>query len=142
MTLPLDTLLQQSFGQYARFHAMLVQTVPPDRFQTEHGFLVEHYLNAMAAKLRSWGFSDIPSPHDDAGWKRAKEAGFLFKTWLTRRDSRVRKKHNFRHLEERRIDERFSVQFKGWPGPMHPRDPIIHPGDRINCRCRLAFSME
>jgi len=137
------TLTTQYTQQYPDLLPRVTQAVSPDRFWCDDGFLVQEYLCALYYHVWRWGFADeFPRPDDDAGWRRAKDAGFRFKTWLTRRDARVRKLHERRQGEERRIDERFSVLVRGYPGPMHPRDPLIAPQDRFNCRCRLAFTLE
>jgi len=121
---------------------MLFHVIDPTRFLLPEGFWVQGYVQALYHRLTLWGFAgEFPEPNDDAGWERAKNAGFRFKVWLTRRDGRVRRMHEKRLLEERRIDERFSIQIANL-GPMHPRDPLVHPSDRFNCRCSLAFKME
>ena len=77
---------------------------------------------------------------EEVDWQEAVRAGFRIKTWDTKRDDRVRKFHHIRHGEFRGINERFSVQL-GDIGPMYPRDPVVLPGDRFNCRCRLKYSL-
>lgn len=90
--------------------------------------------------LQSWGFKPKKDISDEERWEKAKKAGFLYKTWYTEDDNRVREAHNNREKEKRPIDERFSRQFKEGLRPMFPRDPKAEIGDIINCRCGLKYS--
>lgn len=140
----IDTLTAQYTQQYPDLLPRLTQAVSPDRFWCAEGFLVQDYLGALYYHVWRWGFGGdtIFLLDDDAGWRRARDAGFKFKTWITKKDNKVRRWHQFRHLEFRPINERFSIQVKRHIPPMYPRDPVAHISDTINCRCKLAFSME
>jgi hypothetical protein len=142
---PVTRLFEQHVSVYpSGVISLLSAHVTPDRFWTPDGFLVAEFLQALDSRLALWQLADtppvLPPPSmDDSGWRKAVNAGFRGKIWLTKRDGKVRFAHEKRHKEDRDIFERFSKLFPDFPGPMYPRDSAIAPADRYNCRCRLAF---
>lgn len=64
----------------------------------------------------------------------AKSVNATKKHWRTARDGKVRDQHIKREQEGFiPIDKPFEL------GGMFPLDPVLAPGDRINCRCSLSF---
>jgi hypothetical protein len=60
----------------------------------------------------------------------------LVKQWETRDDPKVRPGHAAVDNEVRRLGEPFHV---GKSSLQHPVDPLGHPDDVVNCRCRLKI---
>ncbi len=69
----------------------------------------------------------------------ARRVGASSKTWLTRRDTRVRSQHNA--LQGRTVDllDGFDVEGEVL---RFPGDPLAPPHLTINCRCRLRFNKD
>jgi len=67
----------------------------------------------------------------------ATAAGATEKQWVTA-GFEVREHHTAREGERVPIDGRFSDQ--GYGAPRYPLDPVLEPGDRVNCRCGMLFT--
>ena len=67
--------------------------------------------------------------------------GATHKTWLTSMFE-VRKEHQEREGETKRINETFSAKFGMVVGPRFPLDNRLVPADRVNCRCSMSFSIQ
>lgn len=69
--------------------------------------------------------------------QEAKEQGFTYKTWITEKDSKVRKTHKEVDNMKIPIDYYFPV---GNSLMMYPHDMDAEPEETVNCRCTLKFS--
>lgn len=69
--------------------------------------------------------------------QEALEDGYLFKTWVTMGDMRVRKDHDEVNGETIPIGEYFEV---GGSQMLFPHDVENAPEQTVNCRCSLDFS--
>ena len=78
--------------------------------------------------------------YNRADYMKAKKAGKKYKTWITQKDSRVRKTH--REIDNKRIpiDEFFYV---GMAEMLYPKDienAAGYPEEYVNCRCTIKYS--
>lgn len=69
--------------------------------------------------------------------QEAKERGYVYKTWITEKDNRVRKTHKEINNMKIPIDYYFPV---GNSLMMYPHDIDAEPEETVNCRCTLKFS--
>ena len=139
--LPIESLIHQVIGPDHPYSTLIFDLLPVEHFMFGRGFLFQDYVAAMNIEFARRGLATVTDWNDDAGWEKARDAGFILKIWLATQDERTRKQHQWRHKEERPIGERFSIMW-GEIGPMYPRDNAVMPADKFNCRCKLAFTMQ
>jgi hypothetical protein len=78
--------------------------------------------------------------YNRSDYVKAKKAGKKYKTWITQKDSRVRKTH--REIDNKKIpiDEFFYV---GKAEMLYPKDidnAAGYPEEYVNCRCTIKYS--
>ena len=97
------------------------------------------FINLLRKRRRAMAEHEAQSAFNAGVYVSGKSAGGLTKTWLTRKDAKVRAAHAF--LEGKTVDfgEGFAVS-----GSMlrFPGDPLAPPSLTYNCRCRIRLRFE
>lgn len=97
------------------------------------------FINLLRKRRRAMAEHEAQSAFNAGVYVSGKTAGGLTKTWLTRKDQKVRATHVF--LEGKTVDfgEGFAVS-----GSMlrFPGDPLAPPSLTYNCRCRLRLRFD
>lgn len=97
------------------------------------------FINLLRKRRRAMAEHEAQSAFNAGVYVSGKTAGGLTKTWLTRKDPKVRAAHAF--LEGKTVDfgEGFAVS-----GSMlrFPGDPLAPPSLTYNCRCRLRLKFD
>jgi HK97 family phage portal protein len=98
-------------------------------------------LNAIFAELLGNRRRRIAEHESQAAYNAgtffaAKKSGGVKKTWLSRRDAKVRSAHAILHGKSVDLDSAFSTE----GGQLRfPGDPLAPPSLTMNCRCRLRY---
>ena len=97
------------------------------------------FINLLRKRRRAMAEHEAQSAFNAGVYVSGKSAGGLTKTWLTRKDPKVRASHAF--LEGKTVDfgDGFAVS-----GSMlrFPGDPLAPPSLTYNCRCRLRLKFD
>jgi HK97 family phage portal protein len=97
------------------------------------------FINLLRKRRRAMAEHEAQSAFNAGVYVSGKSAGGLTKTWLTRKDPKVRAAHAF--LEGKTVDfgDGFAVS-----GSMlrFPGDPLAPPSLTFNCRCRLRLQFD
>lgn len=97
------------------------------------------FINLLRKRRRAMAEHEAQSAFNAGVYVSGKSAGGLTKTWLTRKDPKVRAAHAF--LEGKTVDfgDGFAVS-----GSMlrFPGDPLAPPSLTYNCRCRLRLKFD
>lgn len=99
--------------------------------------LIAIFLKLISKRKRDIAEHEAQSAYNGGVYLAGKDnAGNFTKTWLTRKDSRVRAAHKFLEGKTVNFGDGFIVD-----GIMlrFPGDPIAPPALTFNCRCRLRF---
>ena len=97
------------------------------------------FINILAKRKRSIAEHEAQSSHNAGTYFGARQSGAKTKTWVTRKDSRVRGEHKL--LENKTVD--LSDDFAIGPETLRfPGDPLASPHLTMNCRCRLRFNVD
>ena len=99
--------------------------------------LIAIFLKLISKRKRDIAEHEAQSSYNGGVYLAGKDsAGGFTKTWLTRKDSRVRNAHKFLEGKTVNFGDGFVVD-----GMMlrFPGDPIAPPALTFNCRCRLRF---
>jgi hypothetical protein len=92
--------------------------------------------NSMRSKVISEvEIGSVTAEANDETYKRAAN-GTVLKTWVTRRDSKVRDPHQYAEGQAVFKEENFLVGGESIP---YPRYRGAKPANRINCRCRVRW---
>jgi HK97 family phage portal protein len=102
--------------------------------------LIAIFLKLISRRRRDIAEHEAQASYNGGVYLAGKENGIgQTKTWITRKDSRVRNAHKF--LEGKTVDfgdgfvvEGIALRFPG--------DPVAPPGLTFNCRCRLRFGFK
>jgi hypothetical protein len=94
------------------------------------------FVYTLTKRLKSIAEVESQSAYNAGVYFSGQRAGATTKTWLTRKDDRVRSAH--RTLEGKTIP--LGEGFKAGGAILRfPGDPLAPPGLTINCRCLLRF---
>lgn len=97
------------------------------------------FINILAKRKRSIAEHEAQSSYNAGTYFGARQSGATTKTWVTRKDSRVRGEHKL--LENKTVD--LSDDFAIGPETLRfPGDPLAPPHLTMNCRCRLRFNVD
>lgn len=97
------------------------------------------FINILAKRKRSIAEHEAQSSHNAGTYFGARQSGAKTKTWVTRKDTRVRGEHKL--LENKTVD--LSDDFAIGPETLRfPGDPLAPPHLTMNCRCRLRFNID
>ena len=110
-----------------------------DRLSMLKAALIAIFANLLGRRRRVIAEHEAQTAFNAGTFFAAKQAGALSKTWLTRRDPRVREQHAFLQGKTVPFDGGFAVD-----GSLlrFPGDPLAPPHLTINCRCRLRFNID
>ena len=102
--------------------------------------LIAIFLNLLSKRRRAMAEHEAQTSYNAGGFMAGKslDAG-VTKTWLTRKDSRVRNTHQF--LEGKTVDFGDGFMVDGI-ALRFPGDPLAPPALTFNCRCRLRFRFD
>jgi hypothetical protein len=137
--------MQQANTSTAEEIAAAIAVAMMEENQEERSTLLRLALIAIFLKLISKRKRDIAEHEAQASYNggvylagKDSQGGFT-KTWLTRKDSRVRNAHKFLEGKTVKFGDGFIVD-----GLMlrFPGDPIAPPALTFNCRCRLRFGFD
>lgn len=94
------------------------------------------FANLLGKRKRMMAEQEAQTAHNFGVYLGGKSMGGASKTWITRRDSRVRSEHIMLHGKTVDVGDGFVVEdtILRFPG-----DPLAPPNLTINCRCRLRF---
>lgn len=99
--------------------------------------LVAIFLKLISRRRRDIAEHEAQASHNGGVYLAGKDSeGAFTKTWVTRKDSRVRTTHKF--LEGKTVDFGDGFVVDGTV-LRFPGDPISPPNLTFNCRCRLRF---
>ena len=110
-----------------------------DRLSMLKAALIAIFANLLGKRRRLIAEHEAQTAFNAGTFFAAKQAGALSKTWLTRRDPRVREQHAFLQGKTVSFDDGFSVDGNVL---RFPGDPLAPPHLTINCRCRLRFNID
>lgn len=96
------------------------------------------FLNLISKRKRLIAEHEAQSAYNAGIYFAGKLLGALSKTWLTRKDSKVRAEHVLMDGEKIGIGETFDVDGVKM---RFPGDPTAPPHLTINCRCRMRFNL-
>lgn len=110
-----------------------------DKSQLLRLALAAIFINLLRKRRRAMAEHEAQSAFNAGVYLAGKESGGMTKTWVTRKDSKVRTAHQF--LEGKTVDfgEGFAV---GGLMLRFPGDPLAPPSLTYNCRCRLRFRFD
>jgi HK97 family phage portal protein len=102
--------------------------------------LIAIFLNLLSKRRRAMAEHEAQTSYNAGVFMAGKslDAG-VTKTWLTRKDSRVRNTHQF--LEGKTVDFGDGFMVDGI-ALRFPGDPLAPPALTFNCRCRLRFRFD
>lgn len=97
------------------------------------------FINLLRKRKRAMAEHEAQTAYNAGIYLSGKDSGGLTKTWITRKDQRVRTTHQFLEGKTVPFGEGFAVA-----GEMlrFPGDPIAPPALTYNCRCRLRFRFD
>jgi hypothetical protein len=99
--------------------------------------LIAIFLYLLTRRKRKIAEHEAQTAYNAGVWHTANLIGGKSKkTWVTRKDGRVRNEHRFLEGKSVDIDEGFTV---GGSLLRFPGDPLAPPSLTIGCRCRLKF---
>lgn len=101
--------------------------------------LIAIFVNLLKKRKRDIAEHESQTAYNSGVYASGKDAGGLTKTWITRRDSKVRSAHQFLEGKTVDFDEGFAI---GGTMLRFPGDPVAPPSLTYNCRCRLRFRFE
>lgn len=107
-----------------------------DRLSMLKAALVAIFANLLGKRKRVIAEQEAQSAYNAGTFLGGIRMGGATKTWITRRDSRVRGEHVLLHGKTVDIKDGFSVEDTTL---RFPGDPLAPPNLTINCRCRLRF---
>lgn len=97
------------------------------------------FINILAKRKRSIAEHEAQSSHNAGTYFGARQSGAKTKTWVTRKDTKVRGEHKL--LENKTVE--LSDDFAIGPETLRfPGDPMAPPHLTMNCRCRLRFNVD
>ncbi len=110
-----------------------------DRVGMLKAALAAIFINLLSKRKRSIAEHEGQTAYNAGLYFGAKQAGAASKTWVTRKDSRVRGEHKLLESKTVNLTDGFSVgeSFLRFPG-----DPEAPPHLTMNCRCKLRFRVE
>lgn len=94
------------------------------------------FANLIGRRKRNMAEQEAQTAHNAGVYLGGRMMGGATKTWVTRKDSRVRSEHIMLHGKTVDVKDGFSV---GESVLRFPGDPLAPAGLTINCRCRLRF---
>ena len=108
-----------------------------DRLSILRAALAAIFANLLGKRRRVIAEHESQTAFNAGTYLAGKQLGISKKTWLTRRDSRVRSEHQVLHGKSVGLADGFMAD-----GAVlrFPGDPIAPVNLTINCRCRLRFS--
>jgi uncharacterized protein with gpF-like domain len=102
--------------------------------------LIAIFVNLISKRRRAMAEHEAQTSYNAGVFMAGKSAGDgVTKTWLTRKDSRVRNTHKF--LEGKTVDFGDGFMVDGI-ALRFPGDPLAPPALTFNCRCRLRFRFD
>lgn len=107
-----------------------------DRSSMLKAALIAIFANLLAKRKRVMAEHEAQTAFNAGIFFGAQDNTVAQKTWLTRRDSRVRPEHMFLHGKTLPLGENFSAD--GF-SLRFPGDPLAPAHLTMNCRCRLRF---
>lgn len=107
-----------------------------DRSSMLKAAIVAIFANLLAKRKRAIAEQEAQTAHNAGTYFGGISMGGGTKTWITRRDSKVRGEHILLHGKTVDMKDGFTVEnsILRFPG-----DPLAPIGLTINCRCRLKF---
>ena len=108
-----------------------------DRMSMLRAAIVAIFANLLGRRKRVMAEQEAQTAHNAGVFFSGARMGASKKTWLTRRDSRVRPEHTSLHGKTVDLKDGFAI---GETVLRFPGDPVAPPNLTINCRCRLRFS--
>lgn len=95
------------------------------------------FANLLGKRRRTIAEHETQTSMNAGMYLAGRDMGKTAKTWITRKDSKVRSQHQILHGKTVGLTDGFdaSGDVLRFPG-----DPLAPPGLTINCRCRLRFS--
>lgn len=97
------------------------------------------FINILAKRKRSIAEHEAQTSHNAGTYFGARQSGATTKTWVTRKDARVRGEHKLLESKTVQLFDDFAI------GPetlRFPGDPLAPPHLTMNCRCKLRFNVE
>jgi len=96
-------------------------------------------MNILAKRKRSIAEHESQTSHNAGTYFGARQSGAKTKTWVTRKDAKVRGEHKL--LENKTVE--LSDDFAIGPETLRfPGDPLAAPHLTMNCRCKLRFNID
>lgn len=101
--------------------------------------LIAIFSNLLSKRKRMIAEHEAQTAYNAGTYFSGKQVGALTKTWITRRDTKVRPGHQFLQGKTVELGNGFVVD-----GSVlrFPGDPLAPPALTINCRCRLRFNVD
>jgi HK97 family phage portal protein len=101
--------------------------------------LIAIFANLLSKRKRMIAEHEAQTAYNAGTYFSGKQVGALTKTWLTRRDTKVRPNHQFLQGKTVELGNGFTVD-----GAVlrFPGDPLAPAALTINCRCRLRFNID
>ena len=97
------------------------------------------FINLLRKRKRAMAEHEAQSAFNAGVYLAGKDSGGMTKTWVTRKDSKVRTAHQFLEGKSVGFGEGFAV---GGNMLRFPGDPLAPPSLTYNCRCRLRFRFD
>jgi HK97 family phage portal protein len=95
------------------------------------------FINLLAKRKRAIAEHEAQSAYNGGTYFGARQSGATSKTWVTRKDAKVRGEHKL--LENKTVG--LIDDFQIGPETLRfPGDPLAPPHLTMNCRCKLRFS--
>jgi len=107
-----------------------------DRMGLLKAALIAIFANLLSKRKRIMAEQEAQAAHNAGVYLGGTRMGGLTKTWVTRKDSRVRGEHVLLHGKTVDMKDGFTV---GESILRFPGDPLAPLNLTINCRCRLRF---
>ncbi len=107
-----------------------------DRIGLLKAALAAIFANLLGKRKRAIAEQEAQTSYNAGTFLSGIQMGGGTKTWVTRRDSRVRGEHMLLHGNTVNMKDAFSVDGSSL---RFPGDPLAPIGLTINCRCRLRF---
>ena len=101
--------------------------------------LIAIFANLLSKRKRMIAEHEAQTAYNAGTYFSGKQVGALTKTWITRRDTKVRPGHQFLQGKTVELGNGFTVD-----GAVlrFPGDPLAPAALTINCRCRLRFNID
>lgn len=111
----------------------------PDKSSLLRSALIAIFANLLSKRKRMIAEHEAQSAYNAGTYFSGKQVGAVSKTWLTRRDAKVRAAHQFLQGKTVNLGDGFMIDgvVMRFPG-----DPLAPPSLTINCRCRLRFNID